>query len=121
MGNIFLHRFSWISRAEDSRITENIDKMAGKTSKMTARRYVISGRVQGVGYRAFAQHVARQIGVTGWARNLDGGDVEVHANGSEAQLDQLEGRLRQGPRWGEVRSVQAIEVPLSGTGEFDIR
>ena len=48
----------------------------------TARRFVISGRVQGVGFRAFAQHAARAIGVTGWAQNLDNGDVEVHANGT---------------------------------------
>jgi len=95
--------------------------MAGKKTGRIGRRFVISGRVQGVGYRAFAQHAAREIGVTGWARNLDDGDVEVHANGSPQQLDDFEGRLRQGPRFSGVRSVTAEEAPVSTVGEFDIR
>jgi len=87
----------------------------------TARRFVISGRVQGVGFRAFAQHTARALGVTGWAQNLDNGDVEVHANGSPQHLDDFEARLRQGPRWGEVRSVKVLEVEVSETSGFHIR
>jgi acylphosphatase len=87
----------------------------------SARRFVISGRVQGVGYRAFAQHAARAIGTTGWARNLANGEVEVHANGTLSQLDDLEARLRQGPRWAEVRSVIATEAPVSGDAGFQIR
>lgn len=86
-----------------------------------ARRFVISGRVQGVGYRAFARQAARDIGATGWARNLANGDVEVQANGSPSQLDDLEARLRQGPRWAEVRSVTASEAPPSGYLGFEIR
>ena len=87
----------------------------------TGRRFLVTGRVQGVGYRAFAQHAARVTGVTGWARNLADGDVEVHANGSPSQLDDFEARLRQGPRWGEVRSVTAKEVPVLESTGFDIR
>lgn len=87
----------------------------------TARYFVISGNVQGVGYRAFTRHAAREIGVTGWARNLANGDVEVHANGSPTQLDDFEARLRQGPRWGEVRSVAVVEVTVTSHSEFDIR
>ena len=87
----------------------------------TARRFVISGHVQGVGYRAFARHAARAIGVTGWARNLANGDVEVHANGIPSRLDGLEGRLRQGPRWAEVRGVTATETTVSGDSDFEIR
>lgn len=89
--------------------------------QQTARRFVVSGRVQGVGFRAFAQHAAHAIGVTGWARNLPDGDVEVHANGTRHQLDDFEARLRQGPRWGEVRSVAAAEAELSDAAEFRIR
>ena len=88
---------------------------------MTGRDYLISGRVQGVGYRYFAEREANRIGVTGWARNLDDGGVEVHANGSAAQLDSFEGRLRQGPRWSGVRSVEVKEVEVSGAQEFAIR
>jgi acylphosphatase len=87
----------------------------------TARRLVISGRVQGVGYRAFAQYAARAVGATGWAKNLANGDVEVHANGTPSQLDDLEARLRQGPRWAEVRAVTATEAPVSSDPAFEIR
>lgn len=86
-----------------------------------ARRYLISGMVQGVGYRAFAEREARRIGVTGWARNLDDGRVEVHANGTSGQLDDFEARLRQGPRWAEVRTVEVFEAAVSPAGEFHIR
>lgn len=95
--------------------------MAAKSKLPIARRYLISGRVQGVGYRAFAQRAARELEVTGWARNLDDGCVEVHANGSAGRLDEFEGRLRQGPRWGEVRSVEVTEAVVSATSEFMIR
>ena len=86
-----------------------------------ARRFVISGHVQGVGYRAFARQAARDIGATGWARNLASGDVEVHANAPPSQLDDLEARLRQGPRWADVRSVIATEAPVSSDSSFEIR
>ena len=89
--------------------------------QQTARRFVVSGRVQGVGYRAFAQYAARGAGVTGWARNLDDGNVEVHANGTQSQLDDFEARLRQGPRWGEVRSVAVTEAAVSDSAGFHIR
>lgn len=86
-----------------------------------ARLFVISGNVQGVGYRAFARQAARVIGTTGWARNLANGDVEVHANGTPSQLDDLEARLRQGPRWAGVRAVTAAEAPVSNDSSFEIR
>lgn len=86
-----------------------------------ARRFVISGNVQGVGYRAFARQAARALGATGWARNLANGDVEVHANGIPSQLDELESRLRQGPRWADVRAVTATEAAVSGDSAFEIR
>ena len=86
-----------------------------------ARRFVISGMVQGVGYRAFAERSARQIGVTGWARNQDDGGVEVHANGTVEQLDDFEARLRQGPRWAQVRAVEVSEAAVSHQTGFQIR
>ncbi len=88
---------------------------------LAARRYLISGRVQGVGYRYFAQRAAREIGVTGWARNLPDGRVEAHANGTEKQLDDFEGRLRQGPRAAEIRAFEISEAAVSDTAGFDIR
>jgi acylphosphatase len=86
-----------------------------------ARRYLISGMVQGVGYRAFAERSARQTGVTGWARNRDDGRVEVHANGTAGQLDDFEARLRQGPQWAEVRAVEVSEAAVFPAGGFHIR
>ncbi len=88
---------------------------------LTARAYLIAGRVQGVGYRAFAQKAARDLGVTGWARNLPDGNVEVHANGTAEQLDALEARLHQGPRWSDVRSVETADAAPSNASSFDIR
>jgi len=88
---------------------------------MAARRFLISGRVQGVGYRYFAERSAHQTGVTGWARNLDDGRVEVHANGTAAQLDDFEGRLRVGPRFADVRAVESLEAAVLELSGFHIR
>lgn len=87
----------------------------------SARRFLISGRVQGVGYRAFAKHAARELAIAGYAGNLADGSVEVHAEGSEAALVKFAGRLRQGPRWGEVRHVEEREASPSGYDSFSIR
>lgn len=92
-----------------------------KTGRNTARLFVISGRVQGVGFRAFAQRAAQEIGVTGWVRNLANGDVEAHANGSLAQLDAFDARLRTGPPWCEVRNVSASDAAVSDATGFHIR
>ena len=75
------------------------------------RRYVISGRVQGVGFRWFVEREARAIGVAGWVRNNDGGTVEVLASGSADQLSRLRKALQQGPRAARVDEVQEIEEP----------
>jgi len=82
---------------------------------MTARRWLVRGRVQGVGFRYFTQREAIALGVTGWVRNLDDGRVEVFGQGSEAEVDTLQGRLWQGPRWAEVRDVEVIEASLEAS------
>jgi acylphosphatase len=82
---------------------------------MTARRWLVRGRVQGVGFRYFTQREAIALGVTGWVRNLDDGRVEVFGQGSEAEVDTLQGRLWQGPRWAEVRDVEVIEASVEGS------
>lgn len=70
-----------------------------------ARRWLIRGRVQGVGFRYFAQRAANELGLGGFARNLDDGRVEVYAIGPEEKLSQLAARLHQGPRWAEVHGI----------------
>jgi acylphosphatase len=87
----------------------------------SARTFFVTGRVQGVGFRAFTERAARETGVTGWVRNLADGPVEVHANGTVAQLDDFEARLRTGPRWAEVRSVEVSEAAVTDAVAFLIR
>ena len=88
---------------------------------VTARRFVISGRVQGVGFRYFTERAARDIGVTGWARNCDDGSVEVHANGTNRQLEDFEARLRKGPPAADVRAFKASSAEVSESVGFRIR
>ncbi len=76
-----------------------------ETRRMETRRYFVSGRVQGVGFRFFAQREADKIGVSGFVRNLEDGRVEVVASGREEQLAQLRAALERGPRFSSVESV----------------
>jgi acylphosphatase len=85
-----------------------------------ARRWFVSGRVQGVGYRYFAQRAAAQLGLSGYARNLDDGRVEVYAVGPVKKLDELAGHLRQGPHWSDVRGVEEQEAEVRDYGSFVI-
>jgi acylphosphatase len=62
-----------------------------------ARRYVVSGRVQGVGFRYFTQDTARREGLSGVVRNLPDGRVEAVAEGDHASLERFEAALRHGP------------------------
>lgn len=88
---------------------------------LIAREYLLSGRVQGVGFRYFAARVAHELGVSGWARNLSDGRVEVHAKGSTRQLDRFEARLREGPPAAQVRGVEIREASISDAEGFHIR
>ena len=64
----------------------------------TARKYVVRGRVQGVGFRWFVENTANSLGLRGWARNLDDGSVEVYGVGTEEQHEELAARLWRGRR-----------------------
>lgn len=88
---------------------------------MTARRYIVRGRVQGVGFRWFVDHEARQLGLNGWVRNNFDGTVEVLAAGSEEQLRALRDKLWRGPRAARVDEVQEIPAePVAGLNAFRI-
>ncbi len=92
---------------------------SGDTST-EARRWFVRGRVQGVGYRNFAQHAAVALGLTGYTRNLDDGRVEVYAVGPAARLSELAGMLYQGPLWSEVRGVEEQEAAITVYDSFRI-
>ena len=77
-----------------------------------AKRYYVSGRVQGVGYRYFAHGAASRLGLVGYAKNLRDGRVEVYAIGTEAQLRVLAEELRQGPRHASVTDVSEGDADL---------
>jgi acylphosphatase len=84
------------------------------------RRYIITGRVQGVGFRWFVEREARAIGVGGWVRNNDDGSVEVLASGSHEQLATLRARLKQGPRASRVDEIQELEEQEQHAPSFRI-
>ena len=87
---------------------------------LEARRWYVRGRVQGVGYRYFAQKAAAQLGLTGYTRNLDDGRVEVYAVGPAAKLAELVPLLHLGPRWAEVRGVEEEEASVHLYSSFHI-
>jgi acylphosphatase len=78
-----------------------------------ARRYVVSGRVQGVGFRYFAQAAASRDGLHGWVRNLPDGRVEAAAEGESDALDRFEQALRHGPPGARVERLE-IEHTVPG-------
>jgi acylphosphatase len=84
------------------------------------RRYIVSGRVQGVGFRWFVEREARAIGVGGWVRNNDNGNVEVLASGSEEQLARLRKSLQDGPRAARVDEVQEFDEQEASEPSFRI-
>lgn len=85
-----------------------------------ARRWVVSGRVQGVGYRAFAARTARGLGLSGGASNLSDGRVLVVAEGPVHALDRLEAALWEGPRFARVQRIEASDAsPEEVRGAFD--
>ncbi|HEY6330610.1 MAG TPA: acylphosphatase [Blastocatellia bacterium] len=81
-----------------------------------ARRFVVKGRVQGVGYRYFAIRAANECGVVGTVKNLADGSVEAVAEGSREAINQFRAELERGPAYARVTGVQ--ETPLEPTGRY---
>jgi len=87
---------------------------------MSARRAVVSGRVQGVGFRFFAERAARKAGVVGWVRNLPDGRVETVVEGSDDAVERYLAEIRKGPLGARVTDV-AVEDRQPGKFEsFEI-
>lgn len=87
---------------------------------MLARRWYISGIVQGVGFRYFVRHQARALNLTGYAKNLADGRVEVLAMGSRESLDDLASALHKGPPLSHVRSVDEQEAAPEKWSDFQV-
>jgi acylphosphatase len=83
------------------------------------RYYIVKGRVQGVGFRWFVHREAGALGLKGWVRNTDGGEVEVLASGSEEKLTQLRAVLDQGSRGSRVDGVKESEMDEAMAGNLD--
>lgn len=82
-----------------------------------AKRYFVSGMVQGVGYRYFAQNAAENLKISGFVRNLSDGRVEVFAMGTPGQHAQLRALLQKGPRFSNVREVRDEPAALDARYE----
>ena len=87
--------------------------MTSSEKSIQARRYLVRGRVQGVGFRWFVEREAHILGVSGWVRNNADGAVEVLAQGTRDQLSSLRDRLQQGPRAARVDQVEESEANLT--------
>jgi len=91
---------------------------------MSVKRYsiVVSGRVQGVGYRYFTRDAARSLGLSGWVRNMVDGRVELEVEGEQADIDSLIEQLRDGPALSRVTNVDVQGmIAMNSGGEFFIK
>ena len=90
------------------------------TEPKLARKYIVRGRVQGVGFRYFVENAANAVGVRGTVRNLDDGSLQVYAIGTRDQLSELAGMLWKGPRFADVRGVDESEAALEQRSDFRV-
>lgn len=87
-----------------------------------ARRFVIAGRVQGVGFRWFTHDAALREGLHGWVRNLADRTVEVVVEGDDESVDRLEAAVRRGPPSARVERIDVEDIPPQfRTTGFEIR
>jgi len=89
-------------------------------SNSSARRFIVHGRVQGVGFRYFVERMALDLSLTGYVKNRADGSVEVYAGGDLDRLGKLKGLLAYGPRWARVERIDESEAPPGDAGGFRI-
>lgn len=83
--------------------------------KKTARKYAVIGRVQGVGFRFFAENWANRLGLSGYVKNCADGSVEAYAIGDSAALEEFKTRLKEGPRSARVDQIQEFEEQVQSS------
>jgi acylphosphatase len=86
-----------------------------------ARHVRVTGRVQGVFFRAWAQGQARELGISGWIRNCPDGSLEAHLDGEEADVIRMIERMSHGPSDARVEEVTVEEVEPESSGRFELR
>ena len=84
------------------------------------RRYLLTGRVQGVGFRYHVYGKALELGVMGWVKNLADGRVECCGEATPGALELFEEHLWSGPRWGRVESIETEELAPQHYADFSI-
>jgi acylphosphatase len=92
-------------RREENRGILSADFSGTVSQELHARRFFVTGCVQGVGYRGFVEHVAGKLGLQGYVRNRRDGRVEVFAMGTPERLGQLRVALEKGPMMSDVESL----------------
>src|ERR1700692_1759671 len=96
-------------------------RMASTEKEIAARRFLVRGRVQGVGFRWFVEREAHILGIAGWVRNNHDGSVEALAEGTRDQLPGLHSRLREAPRAARVDVVEVSDASaVAGLNSFRI-
>jgi acylphosphatase len=117
-------RRSWFSISNHQSTINNqrsLQSMTPTERPTEARRFLVRGRVQGVGFRWFVEREAHILGIAGWVRNNHDGSVEVLAQGTRDQLSGLHSRLREGPRAARVDAVEVSDAsPAAGLSSFRI-
>lgn len=88
---------------------------------MQTIRIVVSGRVQGVGFRAWTERRARELNLSGWVRNLRDGTVEAVFHGPADKVDEMIGHCRRGPAHARVEVLERYEEPTPPPSGFLIR
>ena len=88
---------------------------------LVGRHVRVSGSVQGVFYRAWAQAEARELGISGWIRNCPDGSVEAHLAGEEEDVARMIERMRRGPSNARVQEVTVEDAAPEGVGRFELR
>jgi acylphosphatase len=86
-----------------------------------ARHVRVTGRVQGVFFRAWAQGQARELGISGWIRNCPDGSLEAHLDGEEADVTRMIERMSHGPSDARVDELTVEEAEPESSGRFELR
>ncbi|MBN1897597.1 MAG: acylphosphatase [Spirochaetes bacterium] len=91
--------------------------------KLMSLHVIVSGRVQGVGFRFFAQNTAKSMGLTGFVKNLYDGDVEIMAEGSQEVLSNFLERIKKGPSFSTVTDTRVTweEISIKKYNQFGIK